>query len=189
MTIITAAISPDGVAAMACDSIGVGNGITTDFGPKVLRVGPHILAGFCDCYLVRNFIRRGLTEAIDEAGFCDREPAEAWDDFIDAVEDAWGEYLDRAGARLKDAEDAGTLLLATRWHIVECQVDGSILEHGDRPYAAIGGGSQLAIGAMWAKRRMQSALRLAALGAEAACANSPFCGGTIHGYEVGGEDG
>lgn len=147
MTCVVAVRDTDGEIVMGCDSAGVGGWSRSNrMDPKIYRVGGgKMLIGFTTSFRMGQLLGYSLTLPRHHVD----EPLEAWmaTVFINAVRDClkaggWAE-------KEKEVERGGNFLVAYRGRIFEIQSDYQVAENAE-PYAAVGCGVDLALGALFA---------------------------------------
>lgn len=181
MTIIAACIDAQGNAAIASDSLGSTSAMKADYGTKLHTLTDDILVGTAGCYVLQQWARRHLRDAlVNDEGAVPVQHERLWP----RLEDAWQKWLtvvkSRTEAGAKNLTVEGTaMVVLTRTHIYICEADGAVQVR--TTYAAHGSGTYIAMGALWLATQDERAAEHAVRGAVlAACEHNPFCGGKIH---------
>ncbi|GIG89802.1 Ntn hydrolase family protein [Plantactinospora endophytica] len=136
----------DGVVYIGGDSAGVsGYSMTVRADAKVFRIGPYVF-GFTTSFRMGQLIRYALV-APTPAGNLDRFMATT---FVNAVR----ECLKEGGwaKRDNDREEGGTFLVGVRGRLFTVEDDYQVGASADG-YAAVGCGSEIALGALFATAR------------------------------------
>jgi 20S proteasome alpha/beta subunit len=174
MTIIAAVI--DGRSAViACDSLGSNGWSKSVYGSKLVRLRNDLVVGISGSYLLARWLREGgAEEAL-------REPGAA---ALDKLWAAWRVWAKAQGCGHTDPSGdhniPATVLAAMPGQLFELQSDGSVLRAAF-PYAAVGSGASVALGALAAARLARLDVWASApLAVHAAIRHVPSCGGDVH---------
>lgn len=175
MTIIAAALDPvHRRAVIASDSAGSG-WTQSVYGSKLVRLRDDLVVGISGTYLLLRWLREGgAVEAVRGPGAPD----------IDRLWAAWRTWAKAQGCGHTDTEGdhrvPGTLLVATPTALFTAQSDGAVLQPSV-PYAAVGSGEGVALGALATARTLGlDAGAAATLAVHAAIQHVPTCAGQVH---------
>jgi len=180
MTIIAAAIGPKG-AAIASDSFGISEIIAVDYGSKIIQLTEDVYTGFAGPYIIEQWLRRELGRILT-ATEAPHWSEKDWRIFIEDAWAGWRNSMREDGNGRVDQEGSMCLpcvaLIVWPGGIFELGVDGAVLRPTDN-CTAIGGGTELALGAMYALSKQAPVTRVR-VAIEAAMKYSLACGGRIH---------
>ena len=175
VTIIAAALDPaHRRAVIASDSAGSG-WTQAVYGSKFVRLRDDLVVGISGTYLLLRWLREGgAAEVLRAAGAPD--PDRLWA--------AWRTWAKAQGCGHTDTDGnhsvPGTLLVATPTALYTAQSDGAVLQPSE-PYAAVGSGDAVALGALAVARTMGlDAGAAATLAVHAAIRHVPTCAGQVH---------
>lgn len=164
MTCIVGVVSDSGQVVLAGDSSSVeADSIRVVRAPKVFQLGLEFVFGFAGSFRIGQILQYGFIPPLQKAGQDDMEYLVT--DFCDALrltlEDR-GAIIGRNGTDEMEAD----LLIGYRGRLYQVDGDFQFTEHKHN-YAAIGSGSEVAVGALAASARVRSATKRAKMALEA----------------------
>lgn len=170
MTVIVGVIGPDGVT-IASDTMVSSRNTCRVSGGKIISAG-NALFGVSGSHMLNRFLH-GETPTLHTRSE------------VEALADRWMAWaLERSLFKTEEAQMffPSTAIIATPLGELWClQFDGTVVSVQE-PYAAIGAGDDLALGALAALVQADvdySAQRIASLAVQTAILHSPWCGGDV----------